>query len=103
VRNTLIRHTLIKVIFSLFSLDDSSAQAVASSSYKTVDSAIFDRAELERDPTLKQIQAWSFPIFHFAEKHKRTVLTRVRITIKFQILILERVKIPSIRTLLKIL
>uniref|UniRef100_A0A914HM75 Phosphodiesterase n=1 Tax=Globodera rostochiensis TaxID=31243 RepID=A0A914HM75_GLORO len=45
--------------------------------YKTVNGTTFDRAELERDPTLRQVQEWSFPIFRLAEKHKRTVLSRL--------------------------
>lgn len=45
--------------------------------YKTVDGTVYDRVELERDPSLRQVQEWSFPIFRFADKHKRTVLSRV--------------------------
>ncbi|KAL3120818.1 hypothetical protein niasHT_008110 [Heterodera trifolii] len=45
--------------------------------YKAVNGTTFDRAELERDPALGQIQEWSFPIFRLAEKHKRTVLSRL--------------------------
>jgi len=42
---------------------------------------VFDKEELERDPTLKRIQAWGFPICHLAERYKRSVLSRLAYTI----------------------
>lgn len=44
---------------------------------RTSDGSVFDTAEIDHDPTLKRITEWSFPIFHFAERHKRTVLSRL--------------------------
>jgi hypothetical protein len=38
---------------------------------------VFDRNDIDRDPTLRRIGEWSFPIFHFAERNRRSVLSRV--------------------------
>lgn len=63
--------------------EDAASESSSASSFdsETVvqvpDGTVYDKAELERDPTLKRISEWSFPIFYFAEKHKRTVLSRV--------------------------
>ncbi|KAI1728568.1 3'5'-cyclic nucleotide phosphodiesterase domain-containing protein [Ditylenchus destructor] len=44
---------------------------------KTADGNVFDRSELERDEYLRRISEWGFPIFAFAERHNRTVLSRI--------------------------
>ncbi|KAI6184474.1 3'5'-cyclic nucleotide phosphodiesterase [Aphelenchoides bicaudatus] len=48
---------------------------------QTSDGTVFDFAEIEKDPTLRRISEWSFPIFHFAERHKRSVLSRLTFSI----------------------
>lgn len=48
---------------------------------QTDDGGVFDCAEIERDLILKRIGEWSFPIFHFAERHKRAVLSRITYSI----------------------
>ncbi|KAE9552061.1 hypothetical protein FO519_004718 [Halicephalobus sp. NKZ332] len=68
-----------KVSFGL--IEDESDESCSSESgmviLKAKDGTTFDRNELEKDPSLKRVSEWSFPIFHISERHKHTVLTRV--------------------------
>jgi len=73
------------VSFALPDEDISETSSASSIDSETViqvsDGTIFDKAELAKDASLRRISEWSFPIFHFADKFKKTVLTRITYTV----------------------
>lgn len=62
----------ITIFYSLEQIDDSVI--------RTSDGTNYSCTELNSDDELARISEWGFPIFHFAERHPETTLSRVFIT-----------------------